>query len=272
MIEHLYETEPHDAPVDEDGKQNKYLIPSIARALNILEYLARDKHEATIAEIAAAFDYPKNSVFRVMKSLETYGYVEEESRKYRATARLLYLGYASMQNKGLLEASFDIMHSLRDEVNETVLIGTLLGNTVVIIDQLISFEFIKFTADIGMRVPLHTSAPGKAILAYLPDDEQSKVIDQINFVRYTDNTVPSRKAMLEEMARVKEDGYAIDDGEEIPEIHCIGVPILDYRQYPVAALWVVGPGTRLSRDVYSKVGRIVREHGLKISRRLGFDE
>ena len=272
MIEQLHETDTNEDSADSNGGQSRYLIPSIARALNILEYLARENNEATIAEIAAAFDYPKNSVFRVMKSLESYGYVEEESRRYRTTARLLYLGYASMENKGILEASFDVMHALRDEVNETVLIGTLLGNTVVIIDQLISFELIKFTADIGMRVPLHTSAPGKAILAYLPDDERMKVVDQINFVRYTDATVPSRKAMLEEIERVKDTGYAVDDGEEVPDIHCIGVPILDYRRYPVAALWVVGPSMRLTRDIYPEVGRVVREHALRISRRLGFDE
>lgn len=78
--------------------------------------------------------------------------------------------------------------------------------------------------------------------------------------------------MLEEIERVKKTGFAVDDGEEVPDIHCIGVPVLDYRNYPVAALWVVGPSMRLTRDVYPEVGRIVREHALKISHRLGYDE
>jgi len=265
------EEEQASEPADEDNKNNKYIVPSIARALKILEYLAKDNHEASIAEIASSFDYPKNSVFRVMKSLEYYGFVEEESRKYRTTPRLLYLGYASMQNKGIVEASMDVMHALRDEVNETVLIGTLLGNKVVIIDQYVSFELIKFVADIGMRVPLHTSAPGKVILAYLPEDERGKLIDHMNFVRYTDMTVPSKRAMLEEIRNIRSQGYAVDDGEEVPEIHCIGVPIFDYRHYPVAAIWIVGPSTRLPKDIYPKIGRIVGEYAVKISRRLGFD-
>lgn len=256
---------------DDDRKQSKYLIPNIARALKILEYLARDKKEASIAEISNAFSYPKNSVFRVIKSLEYYGYVEEESRKYHATPRLLYLGYAGMRNKGLIENSIDVMHALRDEINETVLIGSLLGNEVVMVEQLISFQHIKFTAEIGKRVHVQTSAPGKAIMAFLPEDERNNIVNQITFVRYTDNTVPSKKAMLDEMAVVQAQGYAVDDGEEVPDVHCIGVPIFDYRHYPIAALWIVGPEYRVTRDQYKEIGETLISHALKISKRFGYD-
>lgn len=256
---------------DDDKKQSKYLIPNIARAIKILEYLASEKKEASIAEISNAFAYPKNSVFRVIKSLEYYGYVEEESRKYHATPRLLYLGYAGMRNKGLIENSIDVMHALRDEINETVLIGTLLGNEVVMVEQLISFQHIKFTAEIGKRVHIQTSAPGKAIMAFLPEDERTNLINQITFVRYTDSTVPSKRAMLEEIAVVKSQGYAVDDGEEVSDVHCIGVPIFDYRHYPIAALWIVGPEYRVTRDKYEDIGKTIIEHALKISKRFGYD-
>jgi len=255
----------------EDRKSNKYLIPNIARALKILEYLAGDKNEAGIAEISKEFGYPNNSVFRVIKSLEYYGYVEENERKYRITSRLLSLGYSAMNNKGLVENSTDVMHALRDELNETVLIGTLIGNEVVIIEQCISFHHIKFTAEIGVRVPIHTSAPGKAILAHLPEDEQTGLFNQITFVRYTNNTVPGMKALQEEMAQVKEQGYAVDDGEEAGDVHCIGVPIFDYRNYPVASLWIVGPDYRLPRETFKNIGDIVQQHALKISVRFGYN-
>lgn len=257
--------------IEEDRKQNKYLIPNIARALKILEYLASQKKEASIAEISTDFNFPKNSVFRVMKTLEYYGYVEETGRKYQATPRLLYLGYAGMQNKGLVENALDVMHSLRDEINETVLIGSLLGNQVVIVEQLVSFQYIKFTTEIGARVHIQTSAPGKAILAFLPEDERENIINQINFVRYTDNSVPSKRAMLEEIDTVRRRGYAVDDGEQVKDVHCIGVPIFDYRGYPIAAIWLVSPEYRLTRDNYPRVGEIVKEHALKISRRFGYD-
>lgn len=252
------------------GSDSKYLIPNIARALQILEYLAKDKTDASIAEIAADFSFPKNSVFRIIKSLEQYGFVEESGRKYHATPRLLYLGYAGMRNKGIIENSLDVMHGLRDEVNETIMIGTLLGNQIVIIEQLPSFQYIKFTTEIGKRVTIHASAPGKAILAFLPAESQEALLNQITYTRYTDHTIPSKSAMLEELEKVKSKGYAIDDGEEDPQCRCVGSPIFDYRGYPIASLWTVGPGFRLTPNLDERVGPIVKDHGLKISERFGY--
>lgn len=255
----------------QEKEQNKYLIPNIARALRILEHLANAENEASIAQLASHFDLPKNSVFRIIKTLEHYGYIEENNRKYKTTPRLLYLGYASMRNIGLIENSLDIMQALRNEVNETVMLGTLLGNQIVIIDQLPSFHYIKFTTEIGKRVTVHASAPGKAILSFLPDAEQIALLDQIQFTRYTDHTIPSKSEMIDEIKTVRKRGYAIDDGEENPECHCIGSPILDHRGFPIASIWTVGPSFRLVPELYEKIGPVVNEFALQISRRFGYD-
>ncbi len=249
----------------------KYLVPNISRALKILEYLTTEKTATSLSQIAEHFSYPKNSVFRIIKTLEHFGYVEESERKYQTTPRLLYLGYSRMRNTGLVENSLDIMHALRDEVNETVMIGTLHGNQIVIIDQVPSFRYIKFTTEIGKRVTIHASSPGKAILAFLPKQEQKMLLDQVTFTRYTDHTIPSKSDMCEELKTVRERGYAVDDGEENPECHCVGSPILDYRGYPIASLWTVGPSFRLVPELYDQIGPVVKEFAMQISRRFGYD-
>jgi DNA-binding IclR family transcriptional regulator len=256
---------------DKDREKNKYLIPNIARALKILDYLACHKNEASITEISSNFGIPKNSVFRILNTLGFYGYVEEENRKYQATPRLLYLGYAGMRTRGIIENSLDMMHALRDELNETVMIGTLFGNQIVIVEQFEPFQNIKFSVEIGKRVTLHASAPGKAILAFLPEDERQTLLNQVTFTRYTDSTLPSKSAMARELEKVREKGYAIDDGEELKEIHCAGCPIFDYRGYPVASIWVAGPAFRFTRELFDKFGPVVREHAMAISRRFGYD-
>lgn len=256
---------------EKDREINKYLIPNIARALKILDYLARHKNEASIAEIAAEFEYPKNSVFRILNTLEFYGYVKEDRRKYQTTPRLLYLGYAGMLSKGIIENSLDVMHILRDEVNETIMIGTLLGNQVVIVEQFAPFQGIKFTVEIGRRVPLHASAPGKAILAFLPEDEQKTLLDHITFTRYTDSSLPSKSAVIRELKKVIEKGYATDDCEETTEVRCVGSPIFDYRGYPVASIWAAGPAFRFTSKLFDEYGPVVREHAMTISRRFGYD-
>jgi DNA-binding IclR family transcriptional regulator len=151
------------------------------------------------------------------------------------------------------------------------MLGTLLGNQIIIIEQLASFQFIKFTTEIGRRVSIHASAPGKAILAFLPKDYQEKLINQITFKRYTDHTIPSKNGLIKELVKIKKLGYAIDDGEEVPDCHCVGSPIFDYRGYPIASLWTVGPSFRLTGDLYDQVGPIVNNYAMKISRRFGYD-
>lgn len=256
---------------EQDRENNKYLIPNIARALKIIEYLAKEKQEASITEISDDFSYPKNSVFRILNTLQYYGYVEEDQRKYKATPRLLYLGYAGMRNNGITENSIDVMHAIRDEINETVMLGTLLGNEVVIIEQLPSFQFIKFTTEIGHRVNIHTSAPGKAIAAFLPEKERTELLSHLTFVRYTGQTIPSQNDMIAELDKVKELGYAMDNGEEVPEVHCVGAPIFDYRNYPIAAVWCSGPAFRVEGEVMVEQGKRIKEYAMQISRRFGYD-
>ena len=248
----------------------KYVVPNIARALKILEHLAKEEQESSVSELSQKFEIPKNSTFRIMKSLEAYGYVEEINRKYHATPRLLYLGYAGMTNKGLVENSIDVMHSLRDSINETVMLGTISANMVVILELLPSFEAVKFTTDVGHMVPVYASAPGKAIISFLPEKEQKAILEHVNFTRFTDNTLPSRKAMYEEISTVRDGGYAVDNGEEITGIICVAAPIFDYRHYPIAAVWVTGPDFRVKKKGIERIGGTVAEGAVQISKRYGY--
>ncbi|MDC7227858.1 MAG: IclR family transcriptional regulator [Spirochaetales bacterium] len=254
------------------AKAERYIIPNIARALKILELLAKLEKGASISEIAARFDIPVNSTFRIIKSLEAYGYVEEENRRYFTTPRLLYLGYAGLSKKGLVQNSVDVMHILRDEINETIMIGTMVSNEVVIIEQLPSFEYIKFTIEIGHRVPVHASAPGKAILAYMPETEKQAVIDHLSFERFNDKTIPSQSDMLDEIEEIRTSGYSVDNGEEITGIICVAAPILDYRNYPVASVWMTGPDYRVKSKGIETIGDAVIAAASKISKRLGQDD
>lgn len=249
----------------------RYIIPNIARALKILEMLSREENGASISEIAQKFEIPVNSTFRIIKSLEAYGYVEEETRRYFTTPRLLYLGYAGLNKKGVLQNSIDVMHSLRDNINETVMLGTMVSNEIVIIEQLPSFEFIKFTTEIGHRVPVHASAPGKAILACLSEEDKQAVIEHLSFDRFNDATIPSKNDMLEEIENIVKNGYSVDNGEEITGIICVAAPILDYRNYPIASIWMTGPDYRVKEKGIKVIGEAVVEAAAIISRRFGLD-
>ena len=156
---------------------NKYIIPSIDRAFEIIGYLANKPKGCGITEIAEQFDYPKNSVFRILKTLAFKGYVLEIDRQYQLSAKFLAIGYSAVGEAHMVEKAMDAMRDLRDEVNETVLLGTLVGARGVILEQVLSTQPLKVMVDPGHNFALHTAAPAKAILAFMNEKDRSKIID-----------------------------------------------------------------------------------------------
>jgi DNA-binding IclR family transcriptional regulator len=248
-----------------------YIIPNVNRALRVLELLSAKADGASLTEISKELDFPKNSVFRIVRTLAASGYLDEHGKSYRLSPKILSLGYAAVQSTHLISACLDEMRSLRDEINETIFVGALSEGRVVILEQLPSFQLVKFTIEIGHKVPIHASAPGKAILSFLPPAEQKDLLAHIAFTRFNDRTIPSMKAMMQEIEKVQGTGYALDLGEEVSEIWCAASPVFDYREYPIASIWLSGPEFRVSCMDLAKVGSAVREHALRVSKQFGYD-
>ena len=167
-----------------------YIIPNLDRALRIMEHLSTRQEGGTITEIATQLSLPKNSVFRIVRTLAASGYLDEHGKSWRLSPKILSLGYTAVQNTHLIDACMDGMRALRDEINETIFVGALSEGKVVILEELPSFQLVKFTVEIGHKVPIHASAPGKAILAHLPPAEQKELLAHIAFTRFNDRTIP----------------------------------------------------------------------------------
>jgi DNA-binding IclR family transcriptional regulator len=248
-----------------------YIIPSLDRALRIMEHLSTRREGSSITEIATQLSLPKNSVFRIVRTLAASGYLDEHDKSWRLSPKILSLGYTAVQSTNLISACMDEMRMLRDEINETIFVGALSEGKVVILEELPSFQLVKFTVEIGHPVPIHASAPGKAILAHLPAAEQKDLLAHIAFTRFNDRTIPGMKAMQAEIEKVLGLGYALDLGEEVAEIWCAASPVFDYRAYPIASVWLSGPEFRLAKMDLDRVGALVREHALRISKQFGYD-
>jgi DNA-binding IclR family transcriptional regulator len=248
-----------------------YIIPNLDRALKMLELLSTKEEGMSITEISKELSLPKNSVFRIMRTLAANGYLDEHGKAYRLSPKILSLGYAAAQSTHLISECLGEMRSLRDEINETIFVGTLSEGKVVILEQLPSFQLVKFTIEIGHKVPIHASAPGKVFLSFLPPAEQKDLLAHIAFTRFNDRTIPGMKAMLQEIEKVQSTGYALDLGEEVSEIWCAASPVFDYRGYPIASIWLSGPEFRVSRMDLDKVGSSVKEHALRVSKHFGYD-
>ncbi|MFI4876369.1 MAG: IclR family transcriptional regulator [Blastopirellula sp. JB062] len=258
------------SPTDVD---DRYHVPSLVRALQIFELLALEPNSLGVSEITTRLSLPKNSVFRILTTLADYGYLhrEPEQKRYGLSRKLLTLGYAAIDEMNLVEKSLEPMRTLRDATQESVLIGTLNGNHGVVLEQVVSPQPIKVMIEIGHHFPLHAAAPGKAMLAFLNPKDRDAIVDTLEFKRFNQRTITSKADYLKELAQVRLDGYAVDHGEEVEDIHCIAAPIRNRRGEPIAAIWVTGPRTRLTEGRFARVREAVLEQASVISERFGWD-
>lgn len=260
-----------EKPAKDTSVDSRYEVPNLKRALAIMELLARHPRGLGLTEIAGELGLSKNSIFRITRTLLNTDYLhrDPDSKRLILTRKLLALGYAAVSEYNLVEKALDIMRQLRNEVKETVLLGVMLDDEGIVLEQVPGSHMFKFLVDIGMRYSLHVAAPGKAMMAYLPEQEREELVSRLKMKRYNANTITSRRVLLEELEMVLECGYAVDRAEELEGVHCLSAPVLDQYGSPVAAIWITGPSDRLPVSKFEEIGKTIRKHADRISWRLG---
>ena len=244
--------------------------PGVDRALEILERLGAAEAGLTLSELSAQLGFPKNAVFRITNTLKSRGYLsrDERSLKFRLTEKLLLISQPRVERKGLIEASMDAMRGLRDECRETVQIGRRFGDEGVILEQVEGLHPLRISVDSGLRFPLHNNAPGKLLLAFMPDAARTAALKRIPMPASTSRTITDRQELARECARIREQGWSADFAEADEGIHCIAAPILDPQGEILAALWISAPSRRLPRSSFAEVAVHVQRAGRRISEHL----
>lgn len=254
------------------ASENESQVPALDRALSILELLARHPDGMRMREIAEQLELPANSVFRITATLEERGYLlrEGEDMRYRLSRKLLSLGYAAIGEDKLIEHSLDVMQQLRDESQETVLVGVRADTQGIVLEQVAAVQPVKFLVDPGTHFPLHTSAPGKVFVAFLPEVEREGVLRRMKFTRFNERTLDTRTKFEAELESVRELGYGLDRAEQIEGLHCVAATIFNHRGYPIAAIWVTGPSFRFPASDLPRIGIKVVAAARRISQRFGY--
>ena len=252
--------------------RSRYRVPILDRALSLIELLGRYPNGLNVTELSETLQIPKNSAFRIAVTLQENGYLErlEPSKSYRLTSKFMACGASAVSEYNLFEKSIGVMRRLRDATRETVLLGTRIGIEGVVLDQVPGTHNFRFAVDPGVRFPLHTAAPGKAMLAYLPDDERGIVLERMPFKRFTQNTIVTAEDFEADLAGVRERGYGFDLAEEMEGQYCVGAPIFDAKNYPSASIWITAPATRLPDSELDDLGRLIRSHADEVSFAMGW--
>ena len=250
----------------------KYQVPNLERAMAIIELLSKFPAGLNQKEISTTLSIPSNSAFRITMTLLDLGYLirDEKTKEFKLSAKLMAVGSAATCEVSLIENAIESMRQLRDETKETVLLGALLTseNRGVTLEQVPGLHPFKFLLDVGSSLILHVGAPGKCLLAWLPDNERQTIIKNLKLTKYTPKTITTKKALNLELKNVKISGYAIDRGEWMEEMHCVGAPILDRFDYPVGAIWVTAPSSRMPESDFQNIGEKVMAYASTISNKI----
>jgi DNA-binding IclR family transcriptional regulator len=243
-------------PITDSG----FNTPSLDRALAILECLARQPAGMTLSELASVMGFSVNFVYRITQALAAHGYaVRDADKRFRLGPKLVQLCQPVHDDVPLTEAALPALRWLSNETGEASHLGILVGAEGLVLERVIGTALIKFYVERGTRFPLHTSAPGKSMLAFLPEPEQETILAQMDFKQYQPWTITSATEFRQHLEQVRQNGYATDLGEYMDGHHCLGAPILNGEGVAIASLWITGPGERLTEEKMASLVPLLKQ-------------
>lgn len=235
------------------------------RAFELLESLADAGGELGLSQLADTCGLPLPTIHRLMRTLVVGGYVRQQpNRRYALGPRLIRLGETAGRALGAGARPF--LAGLTDAVGETANMAILDGDQVVYVAQVPSRHSMRMFTEVGRRVDAHCTAVGKAILARLPEADANQVITRTELRPVTEHTITTIAELQDEIAIIRKQGYAIDDGEQEIGVRCIAVAIPDAPTG--AAISISGPAARMSVLDLSQVVPLMQTVAIKLSAEL----
>jgi IclR family transcriptional regulator, KDG regulon repressor len=229
------------------------------KTLDVLELLRNGQDGARLSDLARGLDLPKATVYRILMTLEARGYVDrDDGGGYRMARKFFDLRRDEPIDQLLQRAAQMEMARLVEITKETVNLGILDAGEIVVIHTVESPQAVRMSSKVGNRRHLHATALGKVMLAGMTDAELLRMVRLKGLPKVTPNTIATKTALIEEIHRVREQGFAIDNQENEMEGRCIGAPIQGPSGNVIAALSVSGPVFRMPVSrAHATVGTLV---------------
>lgn len=222
----------------------------LIKADHILEYLSRQNQPKRLNEIAKQTELTNSTALKILNTLLLIGYVQRDpdTKTYSLGPRLIKYANKSLHQISIKQLAQPHIELLQKKTEETVHLGINELNNIIYISKIESKKPVSLYSEIGKTIPLYCSAMGKAILAEFSDEEIEAYIDNTTFVQFTENTIITKEQLYNEISKIRNNGFAFDDGEHDLEVFCIGCSITGSgKNY--GAISVSLPKYRLTDDV-----------------------
>lgn len=254
------------------GESQRFRLPAVDRAMNLLELLASSRAGLTLSELSRKLGIPKSTTYYLAYTLVTRGYVQRSGRgHYSLGFRFADVAGASTAGVNLNILAKPYLRQVAAKLNLTAMLAVLGGAEAVIIAK------VTWARDgdggggawVGRHLDLHCTAQGKALIANMPEDELDRLLTDRELARFTSKTIDSLPALKAHLAETRAIGYSVNDEEHVLGIRAVGAPIFDSWGMVKAAISVRGstqhiPSYRL-QELGREMVRAAREMSLQLS-------
>ncbi len=247
------------------------IIKSLEKGLDILFLFTDTKPLLTAEEISEMSGFPKSTTYRLLNTMKKRELIEVDSvtGQNKLGVKLLRLHSTILNSLDIAVRSLPYMQKLAEISGETSQLLLLSKNRAMCIEKAESAQALRVMPDKGALIRLHSGASGKAIMAFLTEEEQDRIIKEEGLKPYTGNTITDPVVLKERLKVVREQGYALSTGEITIGTNAVAVPIYDFRHQVTASISLAGPRERFDRErIMSVLPRLI-DAACKISNELG---
>lgn len=248
------------------------IVPAVERALNILELLGENKEPLSFTQIGRELQISKPTLSRLLSNLKERDYIHHNTttKRYELGLRTLHLGSSLLEKIELRQKAQPFLRELMEESGETVELGILDDDTLLFVDKWESSKSVRLFAKVGSRFSkLHSSAPGKVLLAYIPEEDFKRFFRK-GLVKVTNHTITKMGELREELKKIQRCGYGFDDQEVREGVRRFASPIFDHQGNLAGVVGIAGPAFRMPLKKKRVFGKMVMETAEKISESLGY--
>ena len=253
--------------------EDRYVIPSVIRALQILEAFSFEKSTYTNSEISKKLDLNKSSVTRLLYSLEKARFIrrDKETGAYQLTHKAYQVGRVYIKRVDVHKVSMPILENLTAACQEVSHLGILDENQVLYLDWVESSQTVSLPSMSGMKLPAYCTGNGKNFLAYMDEKTLSAYFESTRMIQHTANTITDPELLKEQLKQVRKQGYACDFEESHQDVISVSAPVFDEKGKMVAGISVAGPAFRMNNDIlHKKIIPETKKAAGQISKSLGY--
>lgn len=251
--------------VKEDSKTDM-----IGKALGLLVLLGNEPRGASASELSRQADLPFSTTYRLLGSLTRDGFVdyEPDGRRYHLGLRVFQLGQRVSNHHGFAGAARPILQKVTEATGEATILSVRDGHHHLTVNKVDGPQMFRVTSDPGHLGMLHTTAVGKALVAFAADDERGQLLEELQLEPLTERSITDREAFKAEIEQIRRQGFALMDEENEVGMRAIAVPVLNGQGVAFASLATAAPVFRMSVEQMQAVVPLLKDAAAELSARL----